>query len=67
MADNAVHDLTPAYALDALDEIERLEYEAHLATCEDCRDELASTRRPHRHRRHSCAGGSSSRRGASGT
>jgi anti-sigma-K factor RskA len=42
MADNAVHDLTPAYALDALDETERLEYEAHLATCEDCRDELAS-------------------------
>lgn len=42
MAENAVHDLTPAYALDALDEHERAEYEAHLATCEDCRAELAS-------------------------
>jgi anti-sigma-K factor RskA len=42
MAHNAVHDLTPAYALDALDERERAEYEAHLATCADCRAELAS-------------------------
>lgn len=42
MAHNAVHDLTPAYALDALDERERAEYEAHLAACEDCRTELAS-------------------------
>lgn len=37
---NALHDLTPAYVLDALDETERAEYEVHLATCEDCRDEL---------------------------
>jgi anti-sigma factor RsiW len=36
-----VHDLTAAYALHALDEREREEYEAHLATCERCRDELA--------------------------
>jgi anti-sigma-K factor RskA len=42
MALEAVHDLTPAYALDALDERERAEYEAHLATCEECRAELAS-------------------------
>jgi anti-sigma-K factor RskA len=42
MAHNAVHDLTPAYALDALDERERAEYEAHLAACEDCRTELVS-------------------------
>jgi anti-sigma-K factor RskA len=42
MAHDAVHDLTPAYALDALDERERAEYEAHLAACEDCRTELAS-------------------------
>lgn len=42
MAHDAVHDLTPAYALDALDERERAEYEAHLATCDTCRDELAS-------------------------
>jgi anti-sigma-K factor RskA len=42
MAHEAVHDLTPAYCLDALDERERAEYEAHLATCEECRAELAS-------------------------
>lgn len=41
MAHDALHDLTPGYALDALDENERAEYEAHLATCEQCRDELA--------------------------
>ena len=40
MADE-VHELTPAYALDALDENERGEYERHLATCERCRAELA--------------------------
>ena len=42
MAHGAVHDLTPAYALDALDEHERVEYEAHLATCDQCREELTS-------------------------
>ena len=35
-----LHDLTPAYALDALDPAEREEYEGHLATCERCREEL---------------------------
>jgi anti-sigma factor RsiW len=35
------HDLTAAYALHALDEREREEYEAHLAQCERCRGELA--------------------------
>jgi anti-sigma-K factor RskA len=42
MAHDAVHDLTPAYALDALDERERAAYEEHLATCAECRAELAS-------------------------
>lgn len=42
MADEPLHDLTAAYALDALDERERAEYEAHLAGCERCRIELAS-------------------------
>jgi anti-sigma-K factor RskA len=42
MAHDAVHELTPAYALDALDERERAEYETHLAACDDCRSELAS-------------------------
>jgi anti-sigma factor RsiW len=42
MGDEALHDLTPAYALDALDDAERREYETHLAHCEQCRRELAS-------------------------
>lgn len=36
------HELTAAYALDALDRDEREAYERHLATCERCRDELAA-------------------------
>jgi anti-sigma factor RsiW len=36
-----MHDLTAAYALDALDAEEAREYEDHLATCERCRAELA--------------------------
>ena len=35
-----LHDLTAGYALDALDADERNRYEAHLASCEACRDEL---------------------------
>jgi anti-sigma factor RsiW len=37
-----IHELTAGYALDALDPDERSAYEAHLAGCEHCRDELAS-------------------------
>ncbi len=37
-----IHELTAAYALDALDPEERRAYEAHLETCESCREELAS-------------------------
>lgn len=36
------HDLTAAYALDALDADERAAYERHLAGCEACQAELAS-------------------------
>jgi anti-sigma-K factor RskA len=36
-----VHELTPAYALHALDADEREAFEAHLAQCERCRQELA--------------------------
>jgi anti-sigma factor RsiW len=36
-----VHELTAAYAMDALDEREQREYEAHLGHCERCREELA--------------------------
>src|SRR5436190_7903237 len=42
MGTNALHDLTAAYALDALDEGERRRYEEHLAHCEQCRDQLGS-------------------------
>ena len=37
-----IHELTAAYALDALDTDERRAYELHLRECERCRDELAS-------------------------
>ena len=36
-----VHDLVAAYAVDALDDSERAEYEAHLVDCAECREELA--------------------------
>lgn len=35
------HDLTAAYALHALDDVQRARYEQHLAQCERCREELA--------------------------
>ena len=41
MEDRTVHELTAAYALDALDENERRAYEEHLSGCTRCRDELA--------------------------
>jgi hypothetical protein len=42
MEANALHDLTAAYALDALEPEDARAYEAHLARCERCREELAS-------------------------
>jgi Anti-sigma-K factor rskA/Putative zinc-finger len=42
MGTDALHDLTAAYALDALDEDERRRYEAHLAHCDQCRSQLGS-------------------------
>jgi anti-sigma-K factor RskA len=39
-----LHDLTAAYALDALDADETTAYEEHLAQCERCRTELAELR-----------------------
>jgi anti-sigma-K factor RskA len=44
MEQELVHDLVAAYALDALDDSERREFEEHLATCEQCRDEVESLR-----------------------
>ena len=40
--ETGIHELTAAYALDALDPEERRAYEEHLPGCEDCRRELAS-------------------------
>ncbi len=37
-----IHKLTGAYALDAVDDIERAAFERHLAECEDCRLEVAT-------------------------
>lgn len=42
MERHEIHDLTAAYALDALDEREAADYEAHLGRCEECQRELAS-------------------------
>lgn len=39
-----LHKLTGAYAVDALDDLERARFEQHLATCEDCRAEVAELR-----------------------
>ena len=40
--ETGIHELTAGYALDALDPDERSAYEAHLAGCEPCQQELAS-------------------------
>lgn len=37
-----IHKLSGAYALDAVDDLERASFERHLAECEDCRTEVAS-------------------------
>jgi anti-sigma-K factor RskA len=42
MTNDDLHDLTAAYALDALDEDDRRAFEEHLGDCDDCRTELAS-------------------------
>jgi anti-sigma factor RsiW len=42
MEADTIHELTAAYALDALDEAEERQYEDHLARCPRCREELAS-------------------------
>lgn len=39
-----LHKLTGAYAVDALDDIERARFEQHLASCDDCRAEVAELR-----------------------
>ena len=39
-----IHALSGAYAVDALDDIERTQFEQHLAECAECRAEVASFR-----------------------
>ncbi|MDQ6523851.1 anti-sigma factor [Nocardioides sp. LHD-245] len=39
-----VHALSGAYAVDALDDLERARFEAHLAQCAECREEVDSLR-----------------------
>jgi anti-sigma-K factor RskA len=39
-----IHALSGAYAIDALDDIERAQFERHLAECAECRAEVASLR-----------------------
>ena len=38
---SVIHESTGSYALDSLDAPELAEFEAHLASCETCRDEVA--------------------------
>lgn len=42
--DSYVHALSGAYAVDALDEAERVRFEEHLRTCPECQAEVASLR-----------------------
>lgn len=44
MEQELIHDLVAAYALDALDDSERREFEDHLAGCEQCAEELEGLR-----------------------
>jgi anti-sigma-K factor RskA len=39
-----IHALSGAYAVDAVDDLERASFERHLATCPDCQAEVASVR-----------------------
>ena len=41
MEDDLIHDLCAAYALDALEPEDERSFEAHLASCSRCREELA--------------------------
>lgn len=41
---SGIHGLTGAYAVDALDDLERARFEQHLRECEDCRTEVDSLR-----------------------
>ena len=40
--DDDIHGLSGAYAVDAVDDVERARFEAHMAGCSQCRDEVAT-------------------------
>lgn len=42
--DDDIHGLSGAYAIDAVDAAERARFEAHMASCAECRSEVASLR-----------------------
>jgi anti-sigma-K factor RskA len=42
MGRQGIHELSAAYALDALDRVDRQRFEEHLAQCGECRDDVAS-------------------------
>ncbi len=42
--ENDIHTLSGAYAVDAVDDVERARFEAHIAGCSECRTEVASLR-----------------------
>jgi anti-sigma factor RsiW len=44
MNNDDIHSLSGAYAVDAVDDVERARFEAHLATCSACQAEVASLR-----------------------
>jgi hypothetical protein len=44
MTDDDIHGLSGAYAVDAVDDVERARFKAHMAHCSQCRDEVASLR-----------------------
>jgi anti-sigma factor RsiW len=44
MNNDDIHSLTGAYVIDAVDDVERARFEAHLTGCSQCQDEVASLR-----------------------
>src|SRR2546423_10444814 len=44
MEQELTHELVAAYALDALDDSERRDFEEHVSTCDRCREELEGLR-----------------------
>jgi anti-sigma-K factor RskA len=44
MTTDDIHDLTGAYTVDAIDDVERARFEAHLAGCPQCQAEVANLR-----------------------